>query len=85
MNRQQKSKQNYPVGKEFIYQILLNQWIIVDKNMKLIPKNKQVRAVKGSKSFDTLIVFLKEFTKSLLWKKAADYNKTLKNYPTCKR
>ena len=43
------------------------------------------RSRSGSRPFDTLIVFLKDFLKTLiLKKKSADDNKSMKNYPTCK-
>ena len=39
----------------------------------------------GTKLFDTLLVFPKEFfRKSSLWKKSADDNKSIKSYPAWK-
>ena len=46
----------------------------------------QIRTVgSGSKPFDTLIVFLKEFFENVNFeKRSSDNNKSMKNYPTCK-
>ena len=42
----------------------------------------ECRSLSGSKQFDTLIVFLKEFMKKLILKKTADDNNSMKNYPS---
>ena len=42
------------------------------------------RAWSGSKLFDTLMVFLKDFSKKLKKKKIHRWQKSMENYPTCK-
>ena len=41
------------------------------------------RSWSGSKLFDILVMFLEEFFKTLILKKSADSNKSMKNYSAC--
>ena len=45
----------------------------------------EYRSWSGSKSFDTLIEFLNEFSEKVDFKKISADNKSIKNYPACKQ
>ena len=49
----------------------------------LDPDKAQRRALSGSKLFDALLVFLREFLKKLILKRSAD-DKNVQNYPVGK-